>query len=461
MFSSVQCKPLLMLLCSALIIFSYGSREGSASELPHFITESYPSQLAETTYLINSELKPDLVKMRIKANFVTSDYQSFSTTVCMPSTAKCIASYDLDQVAAVFKKNGWSMMPMLSHDSQLTKINKRDITNYIRFVSWFLDRYKAQANIQYIELLNDPNKFWPGTDKQLLSLTNQTYDTVKSKHPSIKVGTAGMEYWADTQEKGWARTRYMLDPSNGLKFDFWAFHAYPLAEMSNQRRRFISLPPTRTPVENQWAGNTGIVLLRKQFNDNGWQDRAIIDTEHVFVTPGRENDFRDRLGAAYMVQDFAIKTGLKLEGNPAIQGVSGLKLIKRGMRAEMAWGSLSPNGSATERVKSVGLFWQKVKGMQHKERISGEFDQEDTLWIEKYAKDNGDELYVYFKPFEYHQGRNITFDNVTLTHALRLPKTPKEIIHTSLYGATQSKPVSNQVLLSGTNEPQFIEIKYR
>ena len=68
--------------------------------------------------------------------------------------------------------------------------------------------------------------------------------------------------------------------------------------MSNQPRRFISLPPTRTPVNNQWAGNTGIIVLRKQCDDNGGQDRDIIDTEHVLMANGSESVLLDIRGAA-------------------------------------------------------------------------------------------------------------------------------------------------------------------
>jgi len=102
---------------------------------PLFSTEVFPTTLASTKTVITETLSPDLIKVRVQANFVTADYVDFSPQVCLPSKVQCVESYDLDALVAEFKAKGWSMIPMLSHNTQLADIKGGDIDDYVAFVT--------------------------------------------------------------------------------------------------------------------------------------------------------------------------------------------------------------------------------------------------------------------------------------------------------------------------------------
>jgi endo-1,4-beta-mannosidase len=107
----------------------------------------------------------------------------------MPSISNCKVTYDFDDTVQYFKENNWSMIPMLSFDTTKTTVTSKDIDDYGDFVEWFVSRYKLDANIKYIELTNDPNKYWKGTNTQLIELNNETYEKIKENNPSLNVCT--------------------------------------------------------------------------------------------------------------------------------------------------------------------------------------------------------------------------------------------------------------------------------
>jgi hypothetical protein len=132
------------------------------------------------------------------------------------------------------------MVPMLTHNTDVA-ITDSEIESYVRFVYWFLKLYQSDAAIEYVELINAPvADVWKGTNQQLVQLQNMTYDMIKNQFPGVMVGTPGFEYFNDeiddnnpntksVDEDAYEKIQFFLNKDNAAKFDFWAFHGYPLS----------------------------------------------------------------------------------------------------------------------------------------------------------------------------------------------------------------------------------------
>ena len=245
-------------------------------------TQIYPVHIQNVKEIVSNTLMIKYLKIRLQQKTVSKENKTFTAKVCLPSQNDCRVEFNLDEIAKIFKANGWSMIPMLSHDSSDSRVTNTTINNYVDFVDWFVSRYKEDANIRYIELINSPVFEWKGTKEQLLELNNLVYDRIKSKYPNILVGTPGFEYMIDapSDDKSVQEIEYFLNKNNGARFDFWAFHGYPLT--GNKLTGIY--PPTKTAINNKYGGIQGIVEIRKRLDANGWQNRLIIDTEHTGTT---------------------------------------------------------------------------------------------------------------------------------------------------------------------------------
>ena len=383
----------------------------------------------------------------------------------MPSPSKCVARFNTDDLAATFKARGWSMIPMFSHDHVKT-VSSEDIKNYVNFVDWFVSRYRTDANIRYVELVNAPVLWWKGTKEQLAELNNKVYERIKGKYPDIMVGTPGFEYWVDTSpdDKSVQEIEFFLDKRNNVKFDYWAFHGYPAADFDSIAVKKIAAfyPPSKKAVTNKYAGPAGIIELRKKLDANGWTDRVIIDSEHTNIMSKAKpsvSDDEDILDVAYTVQELVIKRTLTVNGRPALRGIIPLKIGPRGNRGEFMFASLKPDGSPTMTVRAVGLLVSKLKEFNYSSHVSGEFDAEDQPWIEKFTSDRR-ELYVFFKPFVFQKGREIEFDGQTVTYKLTFRTKPSSIVLTSASGKVSYPPPGPFMVLDATNTPQYLEVQY-
>lgn len=425
-------------------------------------TETYPGHIENLKDIISNTLKIKHFKIRLQQQMTSKDGKTFTGNVCLPSQNNCRLKYNLDEIVKIFKANNWSMIPMLSHDTSEPKVTNITIDNYVDFVDWFVSRYKDDANIRYVELINAPNmglRSWRGTKEQLLELNNRVYDRIKSKYPNIMVGTPGFEHMIDSpsEDKSVQVIEYFLNKDNGARFDFWAFHGYPL--MGN---KFTGIyPPTKTAINNKYAGIQGIVEIRKKFDANGWQNRLIIDTEHTGTTLPKPtiSDEDDSLDAAFTLQELILKRTLKHDGNFVLSGIINLKIAPRGEMAEMLFASLNPDGSLNRTVKAVSLLWSKLKEYRYSSHINGEFNNENQVWVEKFLA-GSKELYIYFKPFKYQNGRTIKLDNETVQYSLPLSKKPTSIVLTDIKGNSISITASQTIALEAVNTPQFLEVSY-
>lgn len=412
-------------------------------------TETYESASTDASIrsAINDTLKTKHVKFRIfDASFQYSG-SSFSPINCINGTAACS---NMDETVALFKANGWSMVPMLSHDMNDYLITREDIDRFVNFADWFISRYRNDASIKYVELQNAPQMTWHGTVGQLLDLTNGTYDRIKSKNPDILVGTPGFE-WAGSSSTAISQMEYYLDKDNSAKFDFWAFHGYPDSCADG-----IAAPTITSPIK--YKGIPGILEIRRKLDSNGWQSRLIIDTEHTSLLPPLGLLWApdaDSLSAAYMVQELLLKRTLQNQGKTALAGILPLKIAPRGTVGEFAWASLNSDGSLTETVKAVALLWSKLDKYGYHSHLSGEFDDEN-LWIEKFRSGANKELYVYFKPFP----ACAQFDGETVTYTLNLSSMPSSAVVTHIDGGTTNISPAQTITLEGVNSPQFLEIVY-
>ena len=420
-----------------------------------YYLDGEPNDMPEKIDAINNHLKTKQVKMRLFVHNVY-DYSTgeFKPIVCGPSQAQCKDSHSLDDFVQVFKENGWSMHPMLSPDTMKGVLSDADMDIYVDFVEWFVDRYKDEANIKYIELVNNPEqpsgRGWENTPEELVKTTNKIYDRIKAKYPDIMIGTPGFEYLRDYGVE-YEKVEAYLDKSNNAKFDYWAFHGYVLQDVAPLPRVTVTTyPPTKTPENTDYAGITGILEIRKKLNENGWQDREIIDTEHTFGE------------SAPTIQELVLKRTLKDENDKfVLSGIIPLKIVARtqGTGRESDLGSLNPDGSISEVVKSVAFLWSKLNEYKHDSHVSGTWDAEDEVWIEKFKTGNK-ELYIFFKPFEYNEGKGLKLDGKTLTYKLNLNRNPSSVVLIDIEGNETSLTPSQTITLEAENSPQYLEVEY-
>ena len=425
--------------------------------------------------IINSTLKIKYIKARFQQQFFSEDGIIFSNFMCHPSQAACQDKIDLDEKVQKIKENGWSLIPMLSHNTESQTFSPSDIDKYADYVDWFLSRYQKDANIKYVELINHPGQSWKGTKEQLLEANNKAYEKIKSKYPDVLVSTPGFEYWLDGEETAMTNqdeylkktleyVDYFLDRENGAKFDIWAFHGYPAKTAS--AGEFINYPPTKTAIFNKYAHIGGIAEIRERLNINGWQNVPIMDFENgtggAIVRPmGTVSDSEDRLNAAFEIQSLLLSKMQLMASNGKYgqYGMVALKIYPKLNKGEFRLGSLKSDGSATKMVKSVALLWSKLSEYSYDSHISGEFDNENEAWVEKFSSGNK-ELYIFFKPFEYHAGQAIEFDGKILDYALALDRAPTSITLTDTEGNTSNITPGTALTIEAENSPKFLEIKY-
>ena len=418
---------------------------------------------------INDNLKTKNVRIRLGIANVSSDNNTFSTTACFPSFKDCSRKrIDLDDIVKKFKSNGWSMIPMLSYGYHGTteSFSSSDIEKYVNFVDWFVSRYKNDANIKYVELENCPNCNLSLTVSKelLLEATNKIYDTVKGKYPDIMMGTPGFEYWIDEQNaKMVTMIEHFLDKNNGAKFDYWAFHGYQLSMKGNNL--ITTLPPTKSPSYNKYAGAKGILEIRKKLDSNGWQNRMMIDTENGTVFPGIPyTTDEEKTDAAYYVQSDLIRRTQRLNDKFVLAGKITLKTRTRenlsGVAGDATAGDLNSSGSPYKSYKAISFLLSKLNEYNYSSHISGEWDAENTPWIEKFTSGSNKELYIFFKPFKYQSGKELSLDNETVNYTLNLAKTPKSITLTDIEGNVSNVTASKTVTLQAVNSPKYLEINY-
>jgi hypothetical protein len=416
-----------------------------------------PAAVSSAIAVIRDALALGVVKLRLVSQVGTPD-----PNVCLPLPGGGCTALNLDETVALIRANGWSLLPMISIPETIP-INGAAIDTYVDFVDWFVSRYRVDGQIRHVELVNAPMFAWRGTPAQLLELQNKTYDRLKARHPGVLVGTPGFEYFFDSasalQAKGSAEIELFLTGANGARFDFWAFHGYPTLE--GQPPNATHHPPSRTPTVNPYANVAGTLEIRRRLDANGWADRPIIDTEHTGTVPAGValTLDSDALDAAYMVQELVLKRALRDASGLVVEGALPLKIRPRGSAGEDAWGSLNPDGSMTRTVRAVAVLLHQLRGAAHVARVSGGFDREDLVWVEKFRTETG-ELYVYFKPFVFRAGQRLALDGQTLTASLDLGRTPRAVRQLDALGVAQPRAAEQTISLEATNTPGYLEVEY-
>jgi hypothetical protein len=399
---------------------------------------------AQIVKTIKKTLKTKYVKFRL------SQWMVMKNGAFTPEARGMMGKkYNLDEIAKLFKQNGWSMIPMLTHDLRIrSNITTADIGTYVSFVDWFVGRYKDQANIKYLELINGPQVTWRGTSNQLLEVQNRVYQRIKSKYPEILVGTPGFEF-ARLEKKSVEMINLFLDKSNGAKFDFFAFHGYRAAVYSPKK-------------DVQFAGLSGILELRKRLNENGWQRRLLIDTEHVGILRSKKfpggmiPEETDRHAAIWLAQALIVKRSLAVDGKPALSGIVSLNIWPRGDRRGDKWGSLNSDGSLTAVAKAAGAIFEKFNPqVQHIAHLSGKFDNPNQVWMEEFRTESK-EILAFFKPLENFAG----LDDKVLKLSVSLNQKPLSAVLTDIFGNTEKLRPTKNFTFEVTNTPQFLELSF-
>jgi len=452
----------LIILIGVLIIKFISSKGNYSLDADGFLwgTEIYltildnPDDKKEID-AINNTLKTKNLKVRIDV----AGAKPFSNIVYLPSKEKPEKVYDLDEFVKIFKENNWSMRPMftLPLGDPVYVYTDSDIDDYVNYIDWFVTRYKNDANIKYIELMNTPIILLMETGpydsskitlKQLLDTQNKVYNLIKNKYSDILIGTHGFEYMFDENtvvvESMVEMVEYFLDKSNGAKFDYWAFHGYGTYPS-----------PVQTPTYNKYSAISGILEIRKKLDANGWQDRLIIDTEHVPSMSRPLSDDSDKADAAATLQELIIKRTLNYNNTLVLSGITPLKIITRGDFGEHGCGSLKEDGSLSRTIKATALLWSKLNEYNHISHMSGEFNEPDQGWIEKFQSGKK-ELYIFFKPILNPD----IMDEEILNYDLDLTKLPTSITLTDINGNIESLTPSQTITLEAVNSPKFLEVGY-
>lgn len=422
-------------------------------------TEAGLSDESEFSEAINDFLQTKFVKVRLSVQKGRDG--KFSPVLCLPSRVVCLREIDWDENVQTAKENGWSLMPMISMgaDANEDGISESDIADYVDFTEWFIDRYGKDADIRYLELVNYPGQKqnWNGTDEQLVDLQNRVYERIKEKYPDIQVGTPGFEYWHDESGEGAAvsQIEFFLDKKNGAKFDFWAVHNYPT------RTKTETYPPTKNPLRNRYAGINGLAKIRQIMDANGWQERRIMNTEFVINQPGVpvKKELLE-YEAAFTLQQLILEKTLKLEGKNVLAGSWPLKIRKRSEMLEGAFGSLNGDGSVSDIVRSAAVLWSKLDGYKHVSRLSGVFDDEDQVWVEKFRSEEGKELLVFFKPFNFEKVQAKKVDGETVEKIIDLGRKPKSAKLIFSDGKEQIISPEQSIILKAVNIPKYLELEY-
>jgi hypothetical protein len=126
---------------------------------------------------------------------------------------------------------------------------------------------------------------------------------------------------------------------------------------------------------------------------------------------------------------------------------------------ECAWGSLYSDGGTTLSVRSVSILIEKLDPMNHAGHISGAFDQDNTVWIEKFDNGNQD-VYVCFRPFSYTPGVPLALGIEKSSCQIDLPKKPLEIKITDIFGNVSVIDPAETIQLSVDNVTHFVEVTY-
>ncbi|MBI2529744.1 MAG: hypothetical protein HYW05_01200 [Candidatus Diapherotrites archaeon] len=428
--------------------------------------------------VVNNVINTSYVKYRLKEEHMVLENGQYTKDLCLPSPSKCQDRGNLDEVAAFFSQNKWSMVPMLTPKKRGTN---EDISDYIEraanFYFWFVDEYAESANIEFVEFENSPahTASWENAGKDLAEINAKAYDLIKAKYPEIQVGTPGFEYQNDPVRDEGISTNLIegfADSASGAKFDFWAFHGYPSGDPTTSGGGITNLyPPTRVPTSNKYAGIPGMLEIRELLNMNGFSAKRIIDTEHVNAFAwgfGLENYdgasgvfTNEDIDAAFTLQELILKKTLQdSAGNGILSGVISFKIRLRSEEGEGRWGTLRPDGSAPQSVESAALLFSKLDKYNYVGHISGAFDNENEAWVEKFSSDSGKELYIFFKPFEYRAGQTIDFDSKKADYTIALSQTPKSVTLTDMYGESTSIEPTKTIAIEAENSPKFLEIEY-
>ncbi len=428
--------------------------------------------------IVNGELKTPYVKYRLKEEHIVMENGEYTEDLCLPFPSKCQDKGDLDELAEFFSQSKWSMVPMLTPKKRGTS---EDIDDYIEraadFYFWFVDTYAESANIKYVEFENAPahTATWENAGKDLAEINARAYGLIKAKYPEILVGTPGFEYQNDPVRDEGLSTKLIedfADSSSNAKFDFWAFHGYPSGDLTTSGGGITNLyPPTRIPASNKYAGIPGILEVKNLLNANGFTSQKIFDTEHVNAFAwgfGLENydsasgTFADEdIDAAFTLQELILKRTLQdSSGNMVMQGVINFKMRLRSDEAEGRWGTLRPDGSAPQSVESAALLHSKLDKYRYAGHISGEFGNENEAWVEEFTSDSRKEIYVFFKPFEYHSGEIIDFDNKKADYIITLSEMPSFVVLRDMYGESTSIVPDTSIAIEAENSPKFLEISY-
>jgi len=461
-------------------------------------------EIQETSNVINNVLKTKHVKVRFDQFTMNKDENgNFLPYFCAldPKTNRKDCSKDrfsIDKIADVFIKNGWDMYPMFSQQNQFLtnrrELNDEIINEYVEWIEWFLDRYSSKLNIPFIEPGNNPANNWKlgkATTAQLVEQQNKVYERIKEKYPNLTITSPGFEFFgdgfdffSDGEDFVNKLVLYFLDSKNGAKYDAFAFHAYPVQYLHlNARQQLLSqglsyeeieelkenlsfYPPTKKAIYNKYAGNAGMLEIRKALDKTGWADREIFVTEEWLILPENKRNIvytesQDDLLAAVNTQDFLIKKTLTHNGKSVLSVINKMYIGRRGIMPLKRQGSLMPDGTVSKHVKSMGFLWQKLAEYSYDSRLSGEFDNENETWVEKFKGENK-EMYIFFKPFEFIEYKPLQFDNKTSEYELRLEKEPVQATLYDMHGEIQKIPLGKgrTIKLQAQNSPQYLEVSY-
>jgi hypothetical protein len=314
----------------------------------------------------------------------------------------------LDQyhIAELSKEYGISILPAFYHFAGQTELDK-DPERYADFVVSYLDEFKEDMNIKYIEFQNEPNSHhdgekgphFSGTPADLAESNTVAYEKVKERYPDIIVGTAGfIATTVDSEENKRMNSFVKSYLASKPKFDSFNIHQYPKTSSYLQK--------TENPgtTYNFMSENEIFNTYRDLLDDYGYSDKKIFATEGAVQMPFKRssgpNDWQwlgDDETAILLMERFVLTLSEKKDKNLIGSMISGIEAD-----SETALFDYNENTNTYTKTNKF-YFYKKLlefidKYPVYSKHVSGEVGSEN-YWVEEFKDNDGNKMWMAFCPF--------------------------------------------------------------
>lgn len=328
----------------------------------------------------------------------------------------------------------------------------KDPVYYADYIYEYVQRYKDDMSIKYIELENEPNAecLWSDTGEYLAEVDNAVYEKVKSNYLDINVCSASFHQplglgGADLKEENEYTETFLKDYLGNLKkIDCFSLHDYGYTGFTQTNNYKYS---SQYDLEKSY---------REILDSYNMKDVPIIFTECGYA----KQIFGYDAAAAHFVQGYILShakgfsSGRMCQGiSPGILGQAGGNMENYGI-TDLSKGEYYAGYYAFKTMRNIMLNYPNSLG-----HIKGEFN-DNGYWVEKFGNDKGGKVYVSFVPVIFSGSSNAKLQKVPSQSATINIGIGKTAIVTSMKGEKETKIAdgSGNILLMVNIDTVFIEV---